>query len=130
MSKQIVDRRSFLRGAIAAPVPLIGTALAAGAYQPTQVGALRGSAKSVLIPTHELAGMLDERLDFPSNWDINVVHMRGYGAPVLSGWDSRPGETEGTAKLPAVFGAGLDPAGEAGHRMPWRAGPAQGPGRL
>jgi nickel-dependent lactate racemase len=84
VSKPLVNRRGFLRGAMAAPVPLIGTALAAGAYQPTQVGALRGSAKSVLIPTHELAGMLDERLDFPSNWDINVVHMRGYGAPVLT----------------------------------------------
>jgi nickel-dependent lactate racemase len=28
--------------------------------------------------------MLDERLDFPPDWDINVVHMRGYGAPVLT----------------------------------------------
>jgi hypothetical protein len=76
---------------MAAPVPLIGTALAASAYQPTQVGALKGSVKSVLIPTHELAGMLDERLDFPSNWNINVMHMRGYGAPVLTQEQSRTG---------------------------------------
>jgi nickel-dependent lactate racemase len=65
-------------------VPLIGTALSAQRSQPTKVGALKGSAKSVIIPTHEWAGNLDERLDFPSDWNVNVMHMKGYGAPVLT----------------------------------------------
>jgi len=63
---------------------LIGTALAAGSYQPTQVGALKGSANSVVIPTHEASSMIDERLDFPVDWEVSAMHMRGYGAPVLT----------------------------------------------
>jgi len=77
-----IDRRSFLTGA--GFVPLIGTATAAAPYQPTQLAALKGSAKSVVIPTHEFAGNLDERLDFPADWEVNVMNMRGYGAPVLT----------------------------------------------
>jgi len=77
-----VNRRTFLKGV--GSVPLIGTAFAAGAYQPTQVGGLKGSAQSIVIPTHEASGMLDERLDFPSDWEVNAMHMRGYGAPVLT----------------------------------------------
>jgi nickel-dependent lactate racemase len=77
-----VNRRGFLRGM--GSVPLIGTALAAEPYQATKVGALKGSAKSVIIPTHEWAGNLDERLDFPADWEVNVMNMRGYGAAILS----------------------------------------------
>jgi nickel-dependent lactate racemase len=65
-------------------VPLIGTATAAEAYQPTAVAALKGSAKSVVIPTHEWWGNKDERLDFPSNWEINVQEPVGYNAPALT----------------------------------------------
>ena len=65
-------------------VPLIGTATAAEAYQPTGVAALKGSAKSVVIPTHEWQGNKDERLDFPSNWEINVQEPVGYNTPVLT----------------------------------------------
>jgi len=77
-----VNRRAFLKGV--GSVPLIGTALAAEPYQAKKVDALKGSAKSVVIPTHEFAGNLDERLDFPSDWEINVMNMKGYGTPVLT----------------------------------------------
>ena len=77
-----LNRRAFFRGASA--VPLIGTAFAAQRSQPTKVAALKGSAKSAVIPTHEWAGNLDERLEFPSDWDVNVMHMKGYGSPVLT----------------------------------------------
>jgi len=75
-------RRSFLGNA--ALVPLIGTAAAAAPYQARSVGALKGSAHSVVIPTREFAGNLDERLDFPADWDVHVMNMNGYGAPVLA----------------------------------------------
>ncbi len=73
-----MNRRDFLGS-----TPLIGTALSADAYQPEKVAALKGAAKSVVIPTHEFAGNLDERLDFPADWDINVMDMPGRKAPVL-----------------------------------------------
>lgn len=76
------NRRAFLRGA--GSVPLIGAATASEPYQANQIAALKGAAKSVVIPTHEFAGELDERLDFPSNWEINVMNMRGHNAPVLT----------------------------------------------
>jgi hypothetical protein len=37
-----------------------------------------------VIPTHEFQGNLDERLDFPADWDVQVMHMRGRGSPVLT----------------------------------------------
>ena len=55
------SRRDFLRAA--GSVPLIGTALAPAPYQPKKVAALKGSVKSVVIPTHEFAGDLEERLE-------------------------------------------------------------------
>lgn len=85
MPISIFSRRGFLKNAgRAGSIPLIGTALASGAFQATKVPALKGSAKSVVIPTHEFAGNLDERLDFPNDWEIHVQHMKGYGAPVLT----------------------------------------------
>ncbi len=62
---------------------LIGTALAPGMGLAQKVRALKGAARSVVIPTHEFAGDLDERLDFPAAWEINVMKMRGHDAPVL-----------------------------------------------
>lgn len=82
MSPKGMDRRAFLIGL--GQVPLIGTALARGLYQPTSIAALKGSAKSVVIPTHEFAGDIDERLDFPADWDVNVMNMAGHNAPVLT----------------------------------------------
>jgi len=60
------------------------TMRAAASGRPTQVSQLKGSAKSVVIPTHEFYGNLDERLDFPADWDVNVMNMKGHGAPVLT----------------------------------------------
>ena len=45
---------------------------------------IKGAGNPVVIPTHEFAGNLDERLDFPSAWDLNVMRMRGESAPVLT----------------------------------------------
>ena len=85
MSISVFSRRSFIkRAGTAGTVPLIGTALAAGAGQPTKVSALKGSAHSVVIPTHEFAGNLDERLDFPVDWTLNVMRMKGEGDAVLT----------------------------------------------
>jgi nickel-dependent lactate racemase len=85
MPISIFSRRGFLKNAgRAGALPLIGTALASGAFQATKVAALKGSAHSVVIPTHEFAGNLDERLDFPNDWDIHIQNMKGYGAPVLT----------------------------------------------
>ena len=63
---------------------LIGAALAPGTGLAQEVSALKGVAKSVVIPTHEFAGEIDERLDFPAAWEINVMRMRGHDAPVLT----------------------------------------------
>jgi hypothetical protein len=62
-----VDRRGFLMGSIAS-VPLIGTVMAGRPHEANNVPALGGSCNSVVIPTHEFAGNLDERLDFPADW--------------------------------------------------------------
>ena len=83
MSDLVSSRRTFLRNACAT-VPLIGTTVAAAFAQPTKVAGLKGSAKSVTIPTHEFYGNLDERLDFPADWEINVMNMKGHEAPVLT----------------------------------------------
>ena len=85
MSISIFSRRSFIKGAgTAGTIPLIGTALAAGSGQPTKVAALKGSAHSVVIPTHEFTGNLDERLDFPVDWKLNVMRMKGEGDTPLT----------------------------------------------
>jgi nickel-dependent lactate racemase len=80
MSDHHVARREVLRSAL---VPLIGTALSQGPFQPASVAALKGSARSVVIPTHEWAGELDERLDFPADWQVEVLQMKGADAPEL-----------------------------------------------
>ncbi|MDQ2776920.1 MAG: lactate racemase domain-containing protein [Acidobacteriota bacterium] len=51
---------------------------------------LKGSAKSVVIPTHEFAGpngsmYEEERIDFPASWDVSVMEMDGHNLPVLTG---------------------------------------------
>ncbi len=102
MSNPLPTRRDFLKiTGSAATVPLIGTLLTTASCQPTQVDSLKGSAKSVIIPTHENYGNLDERLDFPEAWDVNVMHMKGVDSAVLT--DARIAESLsepiGTASL-------------------------------
>src|SRR5664280_2688990 len=88
MSQSDFNRREFIRNVRRASLPLIGTALAAGPYQPTAIAAKSG-AKSVVIPTHEFAGpngapWLEERLDFPPTWDLHVMEMAGSALPPLT----------------------------------------------
>lgn len=97
MSTFDLGRRAFLKGWSA--IPLIGTAMTAAPFQSQSVPALKGSGKSVVIPTHEFAGDLDERLEFPPNWDIHVMDMAGHSAPVLS-------PREIAAQIARPFGTG------------------------
>ena len=80
----------FLAGArYLAATPLIGTAMAQTPFQVKAVSKLKGSAKSVIIPTHEFAGpngapWIEERLDFPASWDLHVMDMAGHNKPALT----------------------------------------------
>jgi len=72
-----------------AATPLIGTAMAQSAYQVKAVSKLKGAAKSVVIPTHEFAGpngapWMEERIDFPASWDLQVIDMAGHDKAVLT----------------------------------------------
>jgi len=70
LSEATLSRRQILTGAqYLAATPLIGTAMAQTPFQVKAVSKLKGSAKSVVIPTHEFAGpngapWIEERLDF------------------------------------------------------------------
>ncbi len=85
-----VSRRDILRRAqYLAATPLVGSAVASSAYRSKTVPKLNGSAKSVVIPTHELAGpngapFVEERIDFPEAWDVHVQDMAGHSLPVLA----------------------------------------------
>jgi nickel-dependent lactate racemase len=80
-----ISRRNWLTGGIAfGSARLIGTAMAQGNHRPDAVPALRGSRQSVTIPTHEYAGDIEERLDFPGDWEIHAMKMAGHDAPALS----------------------------------------------
>ena len=83
MSHENWNRRQFLNGAGFVSAQLIGTALLARKGVAQGVAALKGSGKSAVIPTHEWAGEIDERLDFPDSWEVNVLNMKGHNAPVL-----------------------------------------------
>ncbi len=77
-----LNRRDFIKLSSTGTALLIGNAFLPG----------RGLSKSIIsptgnslnIPTHEWYGDMDERLDFPDNWQINAVEMAGHNAPVLS----------------------------------------------
>ena len=90
MSDSRFSRRGFLEQAgVLGSVPLVGTLMAAGPYQAKVVSQLHGKAKSVTIPTHEFAGpngapWIEERIDFPESWDVNVMDMAGHNRPTLS----------------------------------------------
>ena len=71
-------------GKTLASARLIGTALSPGMFLADAAPALKGSAKSAVITTHEYFGDLDERLDFPADWDVKVQKMAGHDAPVLN----------------------------------------------
>ena len=81
----MINRRVFLETGMKsiAAAKLIGTAMASGTLLAQSVPALKGKAKQVVIPTHEHFGDIEERLDFPADWDITVQPMLGHNAPVL-----------------------------------------------
>ena len=74
-------RREFAK---AAPARLAGLALAPGMFKRDAVAALKGAARPVVIDTHEHWGDIEERLDFPAGWEINLQVMAGHNAPVLN----------------------------------------------
>jgi nickel-dependent lactate racemase len=78
MPESMPSRRHFLS------VPLIGTATGGGAFLPTAVAALKGKARAVVLPTHEHFGDIEERIDLPASWDVQLVKMPGHDAPALS----------------------------------------------
>lgn len=84
MSRDAWNRRDFLTLGGLASARLIGTALMPGTGLANDVAALKGSRSSVVIPTHEFYGDIDERLDFPKAWEINVVNMKGHDARILT----------------------------------------------
>jgi nickel-dependent lactate racemase len=78
-----ITRRSMLAA------PLVGTAMAQTPFQVKAVSKLKGAAKSVIIPTHEFAGPngashVEERLDFPAGWDVQVMQMAGHDLSALT----------------------------------------------
>ncbi len=84
MPSNVYDRRKFLKLVGAAGfVPLIGTANSLGRSLPAFAESIKGPANSVIIPTHEWAGDINERLDFPADWQIEVMEMKGANAPPL-----------------------------------------------
>ncbi len=84
------SRRDILKHArYLAATPLVGAAMASSAYQANLLPKLKGSAKSVVIPTHELAGpggapFIEERIDFPEAWDVHVQDMAGHSLSPLT----------------------------------------------
>ena len=80
------NRREFLsRGAEGlVSARLIGTGLAAGSFLPEAVAAIKGKAQSVTIPTHEFFGDIEERIELPASWEVNVMKMAGHDAVPLT----------------------------------------------
>ena len=84
MQRDRTNRREFFGAAAKlGAVPLVGTALAGAPYQAKTTPKTAGG-KSIVIPTHESAGNLDERIDFPPGWDVNVMNMAGYNQTPLT----------------------------------------------
>src|ERR1035437_9962224 len=94
------NRREFLSGGAAGLVSarLIGTGLAAGSFLPEAVAAIKGKQQSVTIPTHEFFGDIEERIDLPASWEVNVMKMAGpeAGAPSQGGRGRRLGSPNRT----------------------------------
>lgn len=63
---------------------LIGTAFADQKHLSDSAPSLKGAGQSVIVPTHEHHGDIDERIDFPASWDVRLMTMAGHDAPVLS----------------------------------------------
>ncbi|HDY87724.1 MAG TPA: DUF2088 domain-containing protein [bacterium] len=88
-TKKMTTRREFL-GKLGAGSLLVGNAFRPGmGLAKTIKSPDKDRYRSVSINTHEWFGDIEERLDFPKEWDVNMHHMAGYKSPVLSGKDIR-----------------------------------------
>jgi nickel-dependent lactate racemase len=83
-SDGILNRREFLLTVGFGLPHLIGTASSAGKNLSDSVSILKGNSKSVSILTHEFRGDIEERIDLPASWEINVMKMAGHGATKMS----------------------------------------------
>jgi len=81
VGNKISRRRSLsLMGAGAAS--LVGTSMLTkwGWAQPPGVA----NTNTLNVRTHEFYGDLEEQLTFPGDWELEVLHMKGYGRPRLT----------------------------------------------
>ena len=83
----MISRRAFLENGLkaVAAANLIGTTMASGRNLTERVAALKGRANQAVVPTHEHFGDIEERLDFPANWEVTVRNMAGHNAPTVGG---------------------------------------------
>lgn len=58
--------------------------LAAAAAGPAVAGRTGNSPNTVMLRTHEWFGDRYEKFEFPSNWQVDVYHMKGHDTPALS----------------------------------------------
>ena len=77
-------RRKFLGKTLSGGL-LIGNAFAAGTgLAKTVKKPDTDRYQSITLNTHEWFGDIEERLDLPKEWDVNIHHMPGNTNPVLS----------------------------------------------
>jgi len=82
-----ITRRNFIKYSSAGAALLAGNAFLPG----------RGLSKDIILPkknsitvtTHEWFGDLEERPDFPEDWQIHMIEMAGANAPVLTAEEMR-----------------------------------------
>jgi len=77
-----INRREFIKFSSAGAALLVGNAFLLGRGLSKNIIAPKNN--SIKIPTHEYYGEITERLDFPEDWQINVVEMAGHHTPVMT----------------------------------------------
>lgn len=78
-----LDRRRFLAAAGGGAVCLVGTSwlTSRGWARPP---AVPGDGNEVTIHTHEHFGDIEEKLEFPGGWQLDVQRMKGHGRKALT----------------------------------------------
>ena len=81
--KKMSSRREFIGktglGLLIGSAFLPGTGLAKSIKKPDS-----DRYQSLTLNTHEWFGDIEERLDIPKEWEVNIHHMKGHENPVLS----------------------------------------------
>jgi nickel-dependent lactate racemase len=77
-----ITRRDFVRFSGAGAALLAGNAFLQGKGLSKDI--IIPKKNSIIITTHEWYGDLEERLDFPEDWQVHVIEMAGAGAPALT----------------------------------------------